>query len=188
MAVWKVTVLSSVLVASVVEHCSIRKQRSNWTFSTLCSCRCLLYIKNSSKHRKKVRLLQEKAKQNNNKKNAYTRKCCARIQISWTVCLAHVCIFRSDPRHGFSSFFGVHNKKVSFLMIVNYDFQFLCQLLLVGTGRATCFFFSPDRAKASSELCQKQIITWKKVNLLKKNKQTKKLPEFKVICSMCIIL
>lgn len=49
-------------------------------------------------------------------------------------------------------------------------------------------FFSPDRAKASSELCQKQIITWKKVNLLKKNKQTKKLPEFKVICSMCIIL
>lgn len=58
-------------------------------------------------------------------------------------------------------------------MIVNYDFQFLCQLLLVGTGRATCFF-SPDRAKASSELYQKQIITWKKVNLLKKqtNKKT----------------
>lgn len=49
-------------------------------------------------------------------------------------------------------------------------------------------FFPPDRAKASSELYQKQIITWKKVNLLKKNKQTKKLPEFKVICSMCIIL
>lgn len=101
----------------------------------------LVYQKQQQAQKKKVRLLQEKAKQNNNKKNAYTRKCCARIQISWTVCLAHVCIFRSDPRHGFSSFFGVHNKKVSFLMIVNYDFQFLCQLLLVGTGRATCFFF-----------------------------------------------
>lgn len=50
-----------------------------------------------------------------------------------------------------------------------------------------CAFFSPDRAKASSELYQKWIITWKKVNLLK-TKQTKKLPEFKVICSMCIVL
>lgn len=190
MAVWKVTVLSSVFSSFSSWTLFDQETKKQLNVQHLMQLPLsLVSQKQQQAQKKKVRLLQEKAKQNNNKKNAYTRKCCARIQISWTVCLAHVCIFRSDPRHRFSSFFGVHNKKVSFLMIVNYDFQFLCQLLLAGTGRATCFFFSPDRAKASSELYQKQIITWKKVNLLKKkNKQTKKLPEFKVICSMCIIL
>lgn len=66
-------------------------------------------------------------------------------------------------------------------MIVNYDFQFLCQLLLVGTGRATCFFFPPTEQKPVVNYARNR---WKKVNLLKKTNKQKKLPEFKV----CIIL
>lgn len=142
MAVWKVTVLSSVFSSFSSWTLFDQETKKQLNVQHLMQLPLsLVSQKQQQAQKKKVRLLQEKAKQNNNKKNAYTRKCCARIQISWTVCLAHVCIFRSDPRHRFSSFFGVHNKKVSFLMIVNYDFQFLCQLLLAGTGRATCFFF-----------------------------------------------
>lgn len=142
MAVWKVTVLSSVFSSFSSWTLFNQETKKELNVQHLMQLPLSLVSQKQQQAQKKkcVCFRKKQNKTTTNKKNAYTRKCCARIQISWTVCLAQVCIFRSDPRHGFSSFFGVHNKKVSFLMIVNYDFQFLCQLLLVGTGRATCFF------------------------------------------------